>query len=209
MYGNKTLIEKIYQKTILGMDRKIAPILYPSIPFIPEAKTKFEFIVSTFSAWQGLEEIIPAILKQFNIPKNTCLEFGVEHGYSTAIFAQLFGQVTGVDTFEGDVHADYKDSFQLARENLKSFQNVTLVKKSYQEFIKHHDRQYDLCHVDIIHTFKDTYACGDWAARHCKCVLFHDTMSFPQVRRAVFALAKKHGKKFYNYSLHYGLGILI
>ncbi|HNR08864.1 MAG TPA: class I SAM-dependent methyltransferase [Saprospiraceae bacterium] len=209
MEGKKFLSGTIQNHLVKPITRRVAALRFPSVRFIPLEKTKFENTVPTLSAWKGLEEIIPSILQQFHIPKNHCLEFGVEYGFSTAIFAQLFDEVIGVDTFEGDAHAGYQDTYQKARENLKSYPNVTLVKSSYQEFIHRQDRQYDLCHVDIIHTYKDTFTCGDWAASHCKCVLFHDTVSFPQVRQAVFDIARKHGKIFYNYPFHHGLGIIV
>ena len=34
------------------------------------------------SAWKGLEGILPAIIKRFNVSQNAALEFGVEYGYS-------------------------------------------------------------------------------------------------------------------------------
>lgn len=189
--------------------RKISNFLFRSEPFIPERLVTFNNLVQTNSAWIGLEKIIPSILEKFSINNGSCIEFGVENGYSTGIFAQLFEKVTGVDTFQGDVHAGIKDSLQTAQKNLMPFNNIKLIKNSYQEFIKSNDTKYDLCHVDIIHTYKDTFKCGEWAVQHCHCVIFHDTESFAMVRKAVYDLGKKYNKKFYNYPLHNGLGILI
>jgi hypothetical protein len=68
---------------------------------------------------------------------------------------------------------------------------------------------YDFIHVDIVHTFADTFACGLWSANHAKCVAFHDTESFPAVKRAVADIARQTGKTFYNFVESNGLGILI
>jgi len=161
------------------------------------------------SAWRGLESIISDIIQQSNISPKRCLEFGVEFGYSTSAFANYFEEVIGVDLFTGDPHAGFKgDVYQLAKQNLASFPNVRLVQQGYADYILGNDETFDLIHVDIIHSFEDTYACGIWSARHSACTLFHDTDSYPDVRRAVLRIAKETGKQFYNYPHCNGLGIL-
>ena len=45
------------------------------------------------------------------------------------------------------------------------------------------------------------------SAKHAQCVLFHDTESFPAVKRAVIDLARESGKTFY-FKESFGLGIL-
>jgi hypothetical protein len=182
---------------------------YPAAEFIPEQLIPPGYTVSGPSAWSGLEKIIAPLIAQFELKTANCIEFGVEKGYSTAVFAQLFDKVTGVDTFEGDRQAGYRDTLEVAKSNLQRLKNVTLIKDNYQHYITTDDSMYDLCHVDIIHTYKDTFACGEWAVKHAKCVIFHDTESYPAVRKAVFDLSVKYGKKFYNYPKHHGLGILI
>ena len=182
---------------------------YRAVEFLPSDLTTPEYLVPGYSAWIGLEKIIPTLIKQFGLKNKLCIEFGVEKGYSTAVFAQYFDQVIGVDTFQGDVHAGYLDSYSIAASNLSRFKNITLVKDNYQHYTTIDNNEYDLCHVDIIHTYEDTFACGEWAVHHAKCVIFHDTLSYGDVRKAVYDLAIKYNKKFYNYSYHHGLGILI
>lgn len=182
---------------------------YPAIDFIPQSLTTPEYVVHGPSAWKGLEQIIPAIIKQFGLSNDNCIEFGVEKGYSTAIFAQYFKSVTGVDTFEGDRQAGFMDSYELARKNLMRFTNIHLIKDNYQHYTTTDDKKYDLCHVDIIHTYEDTFACGEWALKHAACVIFHDTESYGAVRKAVYDLGLKYNRKFYNYGYHHGLGILV
>jgi hypothetical protein len=162
-----------------------------------------------FSAWKGLELIIGDVVKRSGIHTRSCLEFGVEYGYSTAVFTHYFDKVTGVDLFTGDIHAGFKGNvFAAAADNLKDFKNITLIKSDYKDFIKDHHHSYDLIHVDIIHTYDATYECGLWAAEHSDCTLFHDTESFSSVKKAVRDIAKKSGKRFYNYPYYNGLGIL-
>ena len=162
------------------------------------------------SAWKGLEIVIPAIIQKFNIRQNTALEFGVEYGYSTGALAQLFDKVTGVDTFLGDQHSLQRDSFyDYTKTNLEPFPNIQLHQMDYREWIAKDDQKYDLCHIDIVHTYEDTFTCGRWATDHASVVLFHDTESYSDVKRAVADIAHETGKIFYNYPFCYGLGILV
>ncbi|WP_115463021.1 class I SAM-dependent methyltransferase [Winogradskyella aurantiaca] len=162
------------------------------------------------SAWIGLEAIIEDILEQFDINRDSCIEFGVEFGYSSVVFSNYFKNVTGVDIFCGDIHTLHKeDHYETTKENLKDYSNITLHKSDYKDWIVKDTKQYDFAHVDIIHNYKETYECGLWAVEHSKCCIFHDTNSFPEVRKAVIDIAKDTGKSLYNYPYHYGLGIIV
>lgn len=181
------------------------------IEYIPEKLyTDFkQLLVGT--AWRGLDQVVPDILKRFNIKTDKAIEFGVETGYSTSILAQIFKEVIGVDTFMGDVHAGtHSSSFRLPTErNLRNYSNVKLVESDYQNYIRNNDEKADLIHIDIVHHYKETYECGDWAVKHTDIVIFHDTLSFADVRNAVAKLAEENNREFYNYPNHCGLGILV
>ncbi|HWA34586.1 MAG TPA: class I SAM-dependent methyltransferase [Cyclobacteriaceae bacterium] len=189
----------------------IDAIRYNEINYIPKKfETPARLVPSASKAWMGLERIVLDIIEFSGINPREALEFGVEFGYSTAVLANYFGHVTGVDIFTGDDHAGrFGDIFESTKANLKDFKNIELIKADYHDFILSCDKFYDLAHVDIIHTYEDTYACGLWSAGHSRCTIFHDTESFPDVKRAVAHIAKKTGKKFYNYKKCNGLGILI
>ncbi|ADW70312.1 class I SAM-dependent methyltransferase [Granulicella tundricola] len=162
------------------------------------------------SAWEGLESILLDIIRRFELKTDRCLEFGVEFGYSTVALSSFFKSVRGVDTFQGDRHTTIiRDTYQEALENVSPYDNIELIRSDYQSYVKTDSSTYDLIHVDIIHTFADTYACGLWSAEHSKCTIFHDTESFPQVKQAVSEIARKTGKTFYNFPECYGLGIVV
>jgi hypothetical protein len=162
------------------------------------------------SAWRGLDGIIPDLIEQFNIPTNKCLEFGVEFGFSTTVFANYFKKVVGVDIFTGDFQAGlHEDDYQDMIEKVKPWPNIALIKADYKEYIKNNEETFDMIHVDILHTYEDTFRCGLWAAQHSKVVIFHDTKSYKKVKHAVQDIAKITGKTFYNYPNNYGLGILV
>ncbi len=161
------------------------------------------------SAWIGLETIIADIKVRFNLGSSAALEFGVEYGFSTSALANFFEKVIGVDTFRGDVHSTQKeDHMDVTVANLANWPNIQLVRSDFESYILSDTTYYDLIHVDIVHLFGSTFACGDWAIQHADCVIFHDTISHRQVYNAVEALATIHRCCFYNFPFHHGLGIL-
>ena len=60
-----------------------------------------------------------------------------------------------------------------------------------------------------MHTYEDTYKCGEWCVNNCKVTIFHDTLSFPDVYKACQDLSIKYNLDFYNYEDSHGLGILV
>lgn len=162
------------------------------------------------SAWTGLESIIEDILTRFSIDRDSCIEFGTEFGYSTVVFSNHFQRVKGIDLFLGDAHSGLKtDHFLETQLSLSKYANIELIQRDYRDYIQEDNAHYNLAHVDIVHTYKDTYDCGLWALEHSDCCLFHDTNSFKEVRLAVIDLAKATGRKVFNYPHHHGLGIIV
>ena len=167
-------------------------------------------IVNVVSAWGDIPTIIKDIIVTFNINPQTALEFGVEYGYSTSALANYFTKVIGVDTFKGDIHSYVKQNHHKMTENkLENYKNIQLIQSSYQDYIKTNNSIYDLIHIDIVHTYNETYECGEWAVNHSKVVIFHDTISFDEVKKVCYDLSTKYGLEFYNYPDSHGLGILI
>ena len=190
--------------------RFLARRLYPLETYTPRQMRPPARVLDVPSAWKGLELIIEDILDRFDIGRESCIEFGTEFGYSAVALSNYFRHVRGVDTFTGDIHSGRKsDHFAATAQALAGFPNIELVQADYRDYIRTHDERYDLAHVDIVHTYADTYACGLWAVWHSRCCLFHDTESFPSVRRAVYALARDTGKRVFNYPKCHGLGIIV
>jgi hypothetical protein len=162
------------------------------------------------SGWTGLEKIMPALITRFNVGRKSALEFGVEYGYSTAVLAQLFDEVTGVDHFIGDEHSTVRDSYyKQTKQNLAPWPNIRLVYTDYRAYIDVASGVHDLIHVDIVHTYEATYEAGRWAADHAPVVIFHDTeYIWPEVKQAILQIAEETGRAFYNYPHCFGLGIL-
>ncbi len=200
------VVEVEYWKSVIGgMVKPKVPVL----PYVPKSRQLPSRVLPVDSAWKGIESVLPDLIGQFGIGTQRCLEFGVEHGYSTAALSCFFEAVTGVDTFQGDKHTYYRDLYSETSNALSSFDNIQLVRSDYQDWIAKDDSFYDLIHVDIIHTYIDTFKCGLWSAKHSRCVLFHDTESFPAVKQAVTDIARESHKTFHNFKESYGLGILV
>lgn len=201
-----SIIEKLGKR----VNRRLARAKYPLETYKPKQKKTPERMIEVTSAWKGLEQVIEDILIHFDIGRDKCIEFGTEFCYSTVVFSNYFKAVKGVDIFTGDIHTDNKSNhYEDTKRSVSQFENIELIKSDYRDFIKANDEQFDFAHVDIIHTYEHTYECGLWAVQHSKCCIFHDTESFPEVRRAVYDLAKDTGKKVYNYPYHHGLGIIV
>ncbi len=187
-------------------------LLHTKLPiktYVPKKKVVPKNILSVVTAWKGLELIIEDIMERFNVGTESCIEFGVEFGYSSVVFSNYFDEVVGVDIFLGDEHTAFKgDHFDKTKDSLSKYKNIHLHRSDYKDWIKADKRHYDFAHVDIVHNYDETYECGLWAAQHSTCVVFHDTESFPEVRRAVIDIAKAVGKNVYNYPYHNGLGII-
>ena len=180
------------------------------IPYVPEIRYMPERLIDVPTAWKEVTPVIYDILKRFHVPMESMIEFGVDYGYSTAVFANFFTSVVGVDTFEGDCHAGYRNNLlEQTTAALSDFPNVHLKQFNYKDWILFDETRYDLCHVDIVHSYEETFECGDWAVKHCPVVLFHDSIAFPDVMKAVTDLAMFHNKRFFNVYEQHGLGILV
>lgn len=195
-----------WRATVAGLRRPRVPI----IPFVPHHLQSPPRVLQVDSAWKGIESILSDLIERFHIGTNRCLEFGVEFGYSTVALSSFFNSVIGVDTFAGDMHtANKRDVYEETVRRLSPFENVRLIRSDYRDWIQEDENSYDLIHVDIVHTYTDTFTCGLWSAAHSQCVIFHDTESFPTVRRAVIEVCRLTGKRFYNFKESNGLGILV
>ena len=161
------------------------------------------------TGWNPCETIIADIIERFDVTPNFMLEFGVEYGFSTSVFAHYFDAVIGVDWFKGDEHSGGKDLYDITADRLRAYRHVAVERFNYKDWIAGAGEiRADMIHVDIVHTFLDTYRLGRWAVDHSDVVLFHDTLSFPSVMQAVKLISAETGISFYNHDNINGLGIL-
>jgi hypothetical protein len=173
-----------------------------SLPYFPVTFVHSVHTVDVPTAWRPNEEIINDILTRYSIDHRSMIDFGVDYGFSTSAFANYFSVVLGIDNYSVEM-------WNQARKTLKDFKNISLLRVDYKDWIKTvKDAYFDLIHIDIIHTFEDTYQCGRWAVDHASIVLFHDTISNPPVHEALMAISSETGIPYYNWPVACGLGIL-
>jgi hypothetical protein len=192
----------------------VTDVLKPDVPIVPYTpglrQSPSRCLKDHPTAWEGIENILAELIERFHLGTDRCLEFGVEHGFSTVALSSFFRSVTGVDTFQGDIHtAQLADIYSQTVARLAPYDNIHLVRSDFRDYIQTDHSSYDLIHVDIIHTFEATFACGVWSANHSRCTIFHDTESFPAVKQAVKEIARQTGKTFHNFRESNGLGIVI
>ena len=197
----------MYYLRILSYNRHLTTNI---IEYIPLERDTPRLFTEKGSAWGDIPTIIKDIINRFNIKTEKALEFGTEWGYSTTAFANYFDKVVGVDIFTGDIHAGFVgDHYEETSNNLSSWSNIELIKSDYRDYIKDNDERFDMIHIDIVHTYNETFECGEWAINHSDIVVFHDTISFPDIKRVCEDLARLYNLEFYNYPHSHGLGILV
>lgn len=183
------------------------------LEYIPNKLYKPNNILNVTTAWKGLENIILDILERFNVNRSIALEFGAYLGYSAVVLSNFFNKVITVDAYNPEL--DNKsgvtsDMYIIAKRNLSKYNNILLVKQTYEEFIKQNDNeQYDLIHIDLAHNYKDTYDLCLWGLQHSNIIIIHDTESYSIEKKAILDVSKIIDFNFYNYKKYYGLGILV
>jgi hypothetical protein len=181
------------------------------IPYEPRYFYRPRNLIDVPTAWKGIESILHDLISRFCPDATRCLEIGVDYGYSTVALSNFFASVVGVDTFRGDEHAGARDVnlYERVRDALLAYPNIRLVQADYRDFFQSNPCcSFDLAHIDIIHTYDDTLACGRLAWEVSRMLMFHDTRSFPEVMRAVTDLADETGAQFYEWPECNGVGIL-
>lgn len=102
-------------------------------------------LLSRYSAWRGLEYVIGDIITRFGVKTDSCLEFGVEFGFSAVVFANYFEKVVGVDLFTGDRQAGlHDDHFASTAASLSAYRQIRLAQADYREWIRSDAATYDL-----------------------------------------------------------------
>lgn len=162
------------------------------------------------SAWTGHRGFAQWLVQKIQ-PKIT-VELGVDYGYSTFVLAENNpGHVYGIDTFMGDAHAGQRDNQQfdtVESYRIKNgFNNVTLIKDTFDSANAKWTESIDILHLDGLHTAQAvTHDLLNWSKFfHQKTVvLMHDVSSFDDIEQ-VFMKIPQPKVRF----LHSGgLGVL-
>ena len=152
--------------------------------------TKHEYIMSLVdkpSAWVG--HGVFAINLVEKMKPEIVVDLGVDYGFSTFCFAySKIGLVFGVDWFQGDEHAGFRDTLQNVLdkyENLKTnfgINNIEFIKSDFTELSKKWEYNIDILHIDGLHTYeavKNDFESWIEYVDENGVVLFHDVESYP------------------------------
>jgi len=112
----------------------------------------------------------------------TIVDLGVDYGYSTFCFAiPGIGDVYGIDSFEGDICAGERDTYEYVMDKVKELElnNVTIIKGFFDDVAKTWNKQIDILHIDGLHTYeavKNDFEKWFPFVKEDGIILMHDTM---------------------------------
>ena len=150
------------------------------------------------SAWRGLENRFQRHLRRVGTIR-TVVEVGVEYGFSlfSLAAAMPWAQVIGIDPYRRQAPDDVRRLAALGEQAVignaeaedwvdshsPAFPNIRLLKTTSQHGAQLVGGPLDVIHIDAAHTYADVARdfCA-WAPklRPGGCIMFHDTMSYPQ-----------------------------
>lgn len=144
------------------------------------------------SAWKG-HRGFANWLTQHMRPEVT-VDLGVDYGYSSFALAEANpGHVYGLDTFAGDQHAGFRDTYSQAesyRQQL-NLNNITWIPGLFADTARSWELPIDILHIDGLHTREavtEDYNTWSVFVKPTGIILFHDTQAFPEVGAVVKSL---------------------
>jgi predicted O-methyltransferase YrrM len=112
----------------------------------------------------------------------TIVDLGVDYGYSTFCFAiPQIGTVYGIDSFEGDICAGERDTYEYVIKKQKELDlnNIEIIKGFFDDVVKTWDKSIDILHIDGLHTYeavKNDFEKWSPYVKESGIILMHDTM---------------------------------
>jgi hypothetical protein len=172
----------------------------------------FRSISEKPSAWFGHGPFASQLVSLIR-PELT-VDLGVDYGYSTFSFAYpRIGKVVGIDSFEGDVHAGVRDTYDYViglkkkLDDLYGHHEVEIIKGYFEEVARDWNRPIDILHIDGLHTYQavqQDFLTWSKFLNPGGVVLFHDTIIFKDDVGKFFDELVGHK---YNFEHWYGLGV--
>lgn len=167
------------------------------------------------SAWLGHLKFAMWLVNKYK-PKVT-VELGVDYGHSTfALSSEGIGNVYGIDSFEGDIHAGIRDTLKIFKDtkkylldtNLILKDNIYLIKGYFDNIYETFNEQIDILHIDGLHSYEAvSNDFNKWITKthDNSIILLHDVVSFKDSVGKFFNEIP-YPKTFFTHSA--GLGIV-
>lgn len=142
------------------------------------------------SAWVGHYDF--AIDLVLSIRPKVVVELGVDWGFSSFSFAfPKIGEVYGIDWFQGDPHAGFRDTKNYVVDLLNSLKdeygvNLNIIKGDFGDISTIWSKEIDILHIDGFHTYEAVSSdFNNWSKflNINSVVLFHDVDLFDGVRK--------------------------
>ena len=147
------------------------------------------------SAWLGHMKFAHWLSKLLN--PSVIVDLGVDYGHSTFSFASANkGIVYGIDSFDGDIQSDFKNTFDIVNTlndefNNKNYlnNNIKFIKGYFNDVYDYFNETIDILHIDGVHTIEavsNDY--NKWITKTSEnaVILFHDVVSYPDSVGKVF-----------------------
>ncbi|SFX59912.1 Methyltransferase domain-containing protein [Thermoactinomyces sp. DSM 45891] len=164
------------------------------------------------TAWRGHEPF--AIWLVQRLQARITVDLGVDSGFSTFSFATPnIGTVYGIDHFQGDGHAGYRNTYDFVMgtkdilKNKYGLDNIQFIQGDFTEVSKTWTQPIDILHIDGFHSYDSTKADFlNWLPhlQENGVLLMHDVTSFPSVKQ-VYDESNMY-RCFFSHSA--GLGVL-
>ena len=148
-----------------------------------DKNAKIYAIKNILSAWTGHFDFARWSVNR--LQPTTVVDLGVDYGFSTFAFAlDEIGTVYGVDWFEGDANAGFRNVYDkvVNFKNTYQFDNVEIIKADFNELAKTWGKTIDILHIDGYHIYdavSNDFRTWSPFVRKGGLIMFHDTLSFP------------------------------
>lgn len=165
----------------------------------------------TGSAWSGHEKFAVWLVNE--VKPEVIVELGVDRGFSTYYWAKSkIGQVYGIDSFEGDVHAGYRNTYDQVAKMKEDYRldNLHLIKGYFSDVSKTWDKKIDILHIDGRHYYEDIKEDFETWSKFVKddgVIVMHDTCVYDN-GFGVFKYFNEIPLPKINFTHSYGLGIV-
>ncbi len=172
-----------------------------------------DWIETISSAWTGHRNFATWLVQRLR-PK-TVVDLGVDQGYSTFVFANALagshGTVYGVDLFQGDEHAGFRNTYDSVMHLLHthSVTNIEIIQSDFNELCKTWNKPIQILHIDGLHTYeavKNDFEKWHRFVEQDGVILFHDTVAFASTVGQFFYEIQGYHKMSFHHSA--GLGVI-
>jgi predicted O-methyltransferase YrrM len=169
------------------------------------------------SAWKGHREFAEWLV--FYMMPETVVELGVDYGYSSMVFANALEQSTskgvvyGIDLFEGDAHAGFRNTYEFVMELKKTHELncLKIIRGEFSNIATLWKRPIQILHIDGLHTYdavKTDFETWSPFVSEDGIILFHDVVAFHEVGEYFDSLSGEEGRYKAYFPHSAGLGIL-